>query len=346
MKKQLQKSTVFGFCALPYERPCNPARTRRFQTETGLTSLLILLIIMLLGTAHAASAQDAQHQVSGTVVDMDGEPMAGVNIAVQGTTTGTSTDSEGEFTLTVPDENSTLVFSFVGFDTQETPLDGRDFVEETLELDTAQLDDLVVVGDGTQRRSEITGSVGMVSMDDLEQPSVNALQSLRGKVAGVNIFTNSGSPTGSNRVVIRGVNTINASSEPLYVVDGVVLENIDLLNPNDIESVEVLKDASSTAIYGARGANGVILITTERGASAEEGLIVGYQNDLSVGHMRGKMDLLNAEEFMEVQRRGFANAPEYANYAPGQEPVLTTEDPRLVDVEGNRLCDTEYEDPC
>src|SRR5690625_1269444 len=350
MKKKLQKSTVFGFCAIPYERPCNPVRTRRFQAEAGLTSLLTLLFIMLFGIVHlfgtveAVSAQDAQHQVSGIVVDLDGEPIAGVNIAVQGTTTGTSTDSEGEFTLAVPDENTTLVFSFVGFDTQEIPLDGRDFVEVTLELDTAQLDDLVVVGYGTQRRSEITGSVGMVSMDDLEQPSVNALQSLRGTVAGVNIFTNSGSPTGSNRVVIRGINTINASSAPLYVVDGVVLEDIDLLNPNDIQSIEVLKDASSTAIYGARGANGVILITTERGASAEEGLIVGYQNDLSVGHMRGKMDLLNAEEFMEVQRRGFANAPDYANYAPGQEPVLTTDDPRLFDAQGNPLYDTDWQE--
>ncbi|MFO7901566.1 MAG: TonB-dependent receptor plug domain-containing protein, partial [Pirellulaceae bacterium] len=126
-----------------------------------------------------------------------------------------------------------------------------------LQTDIARLDDLVVVGYGVQRRSEITGSVGIVPADELTPSSFNALQGLRGKVAGVNIFTNSGSPSGSNRVIIRGTGSINASTEPLYIVDGVAMDNgINFLNPNDIESIEVLKDASATAIYGARGANG------------------------------------------------------------------------------------------
>ncbi|HLR31747.1 MAG TPA: TonB-dependent receptor plug domain-containing protein, partial [Fodinibius sp.] len=129
----------------------------------------------------------------------------------------------------------------------------------------------------------------------------------------------------------------------MYVVDGVVMENIDLLNPNDIESIEVLKDASSTAIYGARGANGVILVTTERGATTEEGLIVGYEGDFSVGRLRKKMDVLNAKEFMEVLETGYANAPKYDN-ALTEAPVLTRNDPRLFDSQGNPLYDTDWQE--
>src|SRR5690625_1335882 len=311
-------------------------------TGSSSTKLITVFLILLFGTV-SAFAQNGEHQVNGTVIDSDGESLIGVNVFVQGTSKGTTTNADGEFSLTVSDENSVLVFSYVGFTTQEIAIEGRSTIEVTLQSGTAQLDDLVVVGYGTQRRSEITGSVGMVSEEDLEQPTFNALQSLRGKVAGVNIFTNSGSPTGSNRVVIRGVGTINASSSPLYVVDGVVMENINLLNPNDIQSIEVLKDASSTAIYGARGANGVILVTTERGATAEEGLIVGYEGDFSVGRLREKMDLLNAEEFMEVLETGYANAPKYDDDLT-EPPVLTRNDPRLFDSEGNPLYDTDWQE--
>lgn len=304
--------------------------------------IIAVLFIWLFGTV-SAFAQNGDHQVSGTVVASDGEPLIGVNVSIKGTTTGTTTNADGKFSLRISDANSILVFSYVGFETQEVPVEGRSTIDVTLQSDTALLDELVVVGYGTQRRSEITGSVGMVSQDELEQPTFNALQSLRGKVSGVNIFTNSGSPTGSNRVIIRGVGTINASSSPLYVVDGVVMENIDLLNPNDIESIEVLKDASSTAIYGARGSNGVILISTERGATAAEGLIVGYESDISVGRLRKKMDLLNAEEFMEVLQTGYENAMKY-DPSLTEPPVLTRNDPRLFDSEGNPLYDTDWQE--
>lgn len=288
-----------------------------------------------------AVAQEGEHTVSGTVVDTEDAPLPGVNVSVEGTSTGTVTDEDGEYTLAVPDDSGVLVFSYVGYETQEISIDGQSEVDVVLGLDTEQMDDLVVTGYGTQRRSEITGSVGMASSDDLEQPSFNTMQSLRGKVSGVNIFTNSGSPTGSNRVIIRGVGTINASTSPLYVVDGVVMENIDFLNPNDIESVEVLKDASATAIYGARGANGVILITTERGS--DEALVVGYEGDFSVGRMRGKLDLLNSEEFMEVMEIGYENAPKYDD-GLDEAPELTRDDPRLFDSEGNPLYDTDWQD--
>lgn len=299
---------------------------------------------MLVLTTSQLFAQNNDHVVSGTVTEANGEPLIGVNVSILGTSVGASTNMDGEYTLSLPDPDAVLVFSYIGYQQQEIEVNGRETIDVVLNLDTSQLDDLVVVGYGTQRRSDITGSVGMVTSRELEQPTFNTLQSLRGKVAGVNIFTNSGSPTGSNRVVIRGVGTINASSSPLYVVDGVVMESIDYINPNDIQSIEVLKDASSTAIYGARGANGVILITTQRGADIGESMTVSYNSDISIGRMRGKIDLLNAEQFMEVLEQGYESAPKYGNYAPGEEPVLTRNDPRLFDENGNPIYDTDWQD--
>lgn len=281
--------------------------------------------------------------VSGKVRSNQGEGLPGVSVIVKGTTTGTATDADGKYLLNVPDGNVTLVFSYIGYATQEINVANRSVIDVALLPDIKSLSEVVVVGYGVQRKSDITGSIGIASKKDLEQPTFNVLQSLRGKVAGVNIFSNSGAPSGNNRVVIRGTGTINASSNPLFVVDGVVMENIDVMNPNDIKSVEVLKDASATAIYGARGANGVILITTERGGS-REGVTVGYRLDLSASRMRGKMDVMNAAEFMEVQKTGFRNAPKFNNYAPGQEPVINLTDPRLFDAQGNPIYDTDWQD--
>lgn len=287
--------------------------------------------------------------ISGTVTDAEsGEVLPGVNILVRGTSTGTSTDTEGQFELNVPSLQDTLVFSFIGYQTQEVPLNGRTELDVALQPQTVSGDELVVTGYGVQRKSDVTGSIGMVSGDDLEkQPAFNALQSLRGKVAGVNIFTNSGSPTGSNRVVIRGSGSINADTDPLYVVDGVAMQDgIEFMNPNDIESIEVLKDASATAIYGSRGANGVILITTNRGDAPGEDVTVSYDGSFSVGRMRGGMDAMNAEEFMEVQRRGVENAPLFDDYAPGEEPVLdlSPDIGTLFDEQGNPLYDTDWQE--
>lgn len=284
-----------------------------------------------------------QETVTGRIVDAEtGEALPGVNILVLGTETGGVTDISGEFSISVPSLDETLVISYIGYETVEEAIDGRSTIDIELRPQAVAGEELVVVGYGVQRRSDITGSVGIASRDDLEQPTFNALQSLRGKVPGVNIFTNSGSPTGSNRVIIRGVGSINASADPLYVVDGVVMDNIEMMNPNDIESIEVLKDASATAIYGARGANGVILVTTARGA-AGEGVIVRYNADYGVGRMRGRMDAMNAQEFMEVQRIGIENAPLFSDYEPGSEPVFNPSDPRLFDSQGNPLYDTDWQ---
>lgn len=281
--------------------------------------------------------------VRGVVKSAAGDPLPGVNILQKGSTNGTTTDASGKYSIILPEGDAILVFSFIGYISQEVAVNGRSNIDVSMVEDVKNLEEVVVVGYGVQRKSDITGSVGVASKKDLEQPTFNVLQRLRGKVAGVNIYTNSGAPMGNNRVVIRGMGTINASSNPLYVVDGVVMENIDVMNPNDIKSIEVLKDASATAIYGARGANGVILISTERGGS-KEGLTVAYGMELSVSKMRKKMDVMNAEEFMKVQKMGFENAPKFKTYAPGTEPVINLSDSRLFDAEGNPLYDTDWQE--
>ncbi len=290
------------------------------------------------------SAVQPQNPVSGTITDENGVPLPGVTIVVKGTTKGVVTDIEGRYTIPDVAAGDVLQISFVGMRSMEIPVSDRSMINITMKTDAIGLEEVVAIGYGVQKKSDVTGSVGVVSAEDvLERPAFNALQGMKGKVAGVNVFSNSGSPTGSTRVLIRGINSINTSTNPLYVVDGVVMENFSLVNPNDIERIEVLKDASSAAIYGARGANGVILITTKRGAKRGE-VIVGYDGYISLGHMRKKMDLLNAEEWCEVIKRGYENAPKYRDYAPGTEPEIDFTDPNLFDSNGKPLYDTDWQE--
>ncbi|MBN7811111.1 TonB-dependent receptor [Algoriphagus sp. H41] len=282
-----------------------------------------------------------QETVTGTIVDETGMSLPGVSIIEKGTSNGTVTDVDGKFTLNVASSESVLVFSFIGMQTIEMPVGERRVFDLTMMTDTQGLDEVVVVGYGTVKKSDLTGSVGVVGAEELlKAPVANALQGLKGKVAGVNVFLNSGSPSSSPRVLIRGLGTINSSSQPLYVVDGVVMENIEFLNPNDIESMEVLKDASSTAIYGARGANGVVMVSTKRGAKTT-GEIVSYDGYVSIGVLPKKMDVLNAAEFMEVLERGFAN---HSKYSDSPIPPFTANDPNLFDANGNPLYDTDWQE--
>ena len=290
-----------------------------------------------------AAPPETQSSTTGTIVDGSGAPLPGANILEKGTTNGTQTDFDGNFSIALEDENATLVVSYIGFATKEVLVNGQSDLQISLVEDSASLDEVVVVGYGTQRKSDVTGSVASVDGEALlKRPVNNVLQGLQGRVAGANVYLNSGSPTAAPRVIIRGLGTINSSSNPLFVVDGVVLEDIQFLNPNNIESLEVLKDASSTSIYGARGANGVILISTKRGAKTE-GINVSYDSYFSAGRLRKKLDLLNAEEFLEVVRTGFANTPKYRDDVD-VAPVLTTDDPNLFDSNGNPLYDTDWQD--
>jgi TonB-dependent SusC/RagA subfamily outer membrane receptor len=207
--------------------------------------------------------------VTGKVVDNKGNGLPGVTVLVKGTTNGTSTGADGSFSLQAP-ENSVLVFSFVGYTKQELPVTGAaNGLTVTLAESAQSLNDVVVIGYGTARKSDLTGAVASVSSAQLTQVATSdPVQALQGRVSGVEVTSNSGQPGSGTRIRVRGVGTIN-NSDPLYVVDGIQTSDIGFLLPADIESTEILKDASATAIYGSRGANGVVIITTKHGKAGD-----------------------------------------------------------------------------
>ena len=243
-----------------------------------------------------ACATVSARQVSGNVMLDDtgmGEP--GVNIVVTGTTTGTITDIDGNYTLEVPDGQS-LTFSYLGYESQTiTPTSGT--VNVTLAVESEQLEEFVAVGYGVMRKSDVTGSISSVKGDQLQKtPASNMSQALQGKAAGVTVNSSTGQPGAAAEIRIRGIGSVNGSSSPIYVVDGIITEDISFLSPSDIESTEILKDASSSSIYGSRAANGVVLITTKKGSS--EGMAnisvnayAGFQNAWK------KLDLMGAEDY-------------------------------------------------
>jgi TonB-linked SusC/RagA family outer membrane protein len=316
--------------------------------------LLKLVTLFFLVSASAMAQTITGRVTSGA----DGSPLPGVSVLVRGTTNGTTTDTDGRFSLNVPDpQSSVLVMSFIGFGTQEIPVNNRTTIDVAMAEDVTLMNEIVVIGYGTQKRSDLTGAVGSVNESKLrERPATSLNQALAGKIAGVQVNTNSGRPGGKTNVRIRGFSSINTSNNPLYVVDGVQLpqgnqdqfsQSIDYINPNDVVSIEVLKDASSTAIYGARGANGVILITTKRGKSGEGR--VTYDVDFSVPTVGpNKREALNAEEYMQVEDLAWANMEKFdpAGWAAGKwaylNPALRRTDPRVFDANGNNLYDTDW----
>ena len=206
---------------------------------------------------------DESISVSGTVMDEDGSPLPGATVLEKGTTNGTTTDIDGSFKLDCSEE-AILTISFVGYQTLELPVNKRSVIDVQLELDLEQLEEVVVVGYGSQRKSDLTGAIGVVDGEDIkDNPVQDPLAALQGRVPGLQITSTSGTPGAGFDVKIRGLNSFGSSSSPLYVIDGVLASDISSINPSDIESVSVLKDASSSAIYGARAANGVIVITTK-----------------------------------------------------------------------------------
>jgi len=277
-----------------------------------------LILMMLLFTAVASFAQ----KISGVVTSSsDGLPLPGVTVMVKGTTTGTITGMDGDYSLNASSD-ATLIYSFIGFATQEVAVAGQTTINVVLEEESAMLEDLVVIGYGVQKKSVVTASIAKVSADDMAGTApVRVDNALKGLAAGVNVTSNSGQPGAASRIRIRGTGTIN-NSDPLYIVDGMPIEGgIDYVNPSDIESIEVLKDAASGAVYGARAANGVILVTTKKGKIGKA--VVSYNFSQGWQTAWKHRDVLNAQEYMVMKNTGLINA--------GQEPAY--KDPYNVTVD-------------
>lgn len=245
-------------------------------------------------------------QISGTVSDNTGQPLPGVNIVVEGTSTGTITDVDGNYSLEAPSDGA-LEFNFIGFASQTIQINGRSEINVVLEPTDVSLQEVVVVGYGTQRRENLTGSVTDVRAERMENKPVSSLSSaLQGEAAGVSIV-NSGGPGQEPVVRIRGVGSVNLSSDPLYVVDGMPVGSIEGLDPNSIQSVSILKDASSAAIYGSRAANGVLLITTKKG-NRDEDISINVDASRGTQQMWKTLDLMNREQYMDFATEYLTNA--------------------------------------
>lgn len=273
-----------------------------------VTAFFCLLCIALLGTVSPAFAQEGK-KITGHVVDDTNEPLIGASILVVGTSTGVITDLDGNFNIIVPSGATALQISYVGYETVTVPVPSGNTVNVKMKSDAQMLSDVVVIGYGTQRKSDLTGSVSNVSSKDFNSGLISSPEQLiNGKVSGVQIMSNSGSPTAGSTIRIRGGASLNASNDPLIVLDGVPLEAggisgntgnfLSLINPSDIESMTILKDASSTAIYGSRASNGVIIITTKKGSNDRMKVSLSTTNSIQT---RTKLaDMLSHDEFVDV----------------------------------------------
>lgn len=256
-------------------------------------------IVLTKKAEHTQPVQQQAKNITGTIVDVNGEPVIGANIVVKGTSNGTITDIDGHFTIEA-DSKSVLNISYIGYLTKEIAVGNQQSVRVVLLEDTKTLDEVVVIGYGTQKKADLTGSVANVSAEKLNtQSNANIGQALQGKIAGVDIVSQGGNPGAGSRIMVRGIGTLNNAS-PLFIVDGMYMTGIDHINPNDIASIDVLKDASSAAIYGSRAANGVIIVTTKEGSNTEGKPIVDLSVNAGVSMVSKKLDMLDAQGWSEV----------------------------------------------
>ncbi|SMO54972.1 TonB-linked outer membrane protein, SusC/RagA family [Fodinibius sediminis] len=314
-----------------------------------LISLGVFVAALLL--SGTAAAQDAS-TVSGTVTDQaTGQPLPGVNISVQGTTTGTTTDAEGTYELRVPSLQDTLRFTFIGYEVTTVPIQGRTTIDVQMQPTTISGEELVVVGYGTQRAKDLTGSVSVVDVGQMTQvPETQVAEQLQGQASGVTVLS-SGQPGEEPSVRIRGFSTFG-NNEPLYVVDGVPTQNINDLNSNDIESMQVLKDAAAASIYGSRASNGVIVITTKKGSGDVQinyNAYYGYQVPQS-GNVWNTLNPREMAQSVWTAQRNAGQDPSHPQYGSGEDPVL----PDFIDPPGameedvdisNYFINPHYTDP-
>ncbi|MDX1470216.1 MAG: carboxypeptidase-like regulatory domain-containing protein, partial [Flavobacteriaceae bacterium] len=278
---------------------------RKYFPFLRVGKLFIVFMLIFLGHTENVFAFEKEGQdntITGTVTDSNGMPLPGVNVIEKGTTNGTQTDFDGNYSLIVSSSDAVLVFSFVGMAEFEQVVGTRDQIDVTMEEDKATLDEVVVVGYGTQKKSTLTGSVSTLSGDDVaENPVANISQSIAGRMAGVSMRPNGGQPgMDSPEIQIRGIGTTGNSS-PLVVVDGIIRSNIAQIDPNSIESMSVLKDAAAVAPYGLGGANGVILITTKKGKRGKPQLTLNSYYGIQSPTYDYYDDLLNSQQYMSLR---------------------------------------------
>jgi TonB-linked SusC/RagA family outer membrane protein len=272
---------------------------------------LLSLVIILIASFSTVCAQNS---ISGTVTDaQSGESLPGVNILVKSTSQGTSTNADGAYSFSVESLQDTLIFSFIGYSKQEIPMNGRSELDIDLTPSTFAVEELVVVGYGTQEEQDVTGSVSKVSSAQVaEVPVSDAASALQGRAAGVTVTSSDTRPGSNTTVRIRGRRSLTASNDPLFVVDGIPFSgNISDVNPQNIESMDVLKDASATAIYGSRGANGVVLVTTKRGGNQQTS--VSYDGYFGISNQLEQPDIMSGPEFAEMVREGFRANDDYTS---------------------------------
>jgi TonB-linked SusC/RagA family outer membrane protein len=277
-------------------------RKKKGMLRTGLF-LFSLFLFSFTGSAIAEVRQS--NVITGTIVDATNVPIIGANILEKGTTNGAISDVNGTFVLNISNRNHVLEISYIGYITQEIPIGQNNNFKIVLQEDVHGLDEVVVVGYQTMRKTDLTGAVASVKANELNLTTPSIGQSMVGKISGVQISQVSGAPYVGTKIRVRGTASINASSDPLYVIDGYPANADIFLNPNDIESIEVLKDAASAAIYGSRAAGGVILITTKRGKEGKTQ--VDYQYQFSVSQLAHKIDMLNSMEFADLLVEGRNN---------------------------------------
>lgn len=255
------------------------------------------------------NAQSGQGSIiTGKVTDATGMPLPGVNIVEKGTTNGVSTDFEGGYQIKVKDKNATLSFSYLGFKNQDIPLAGKNSLSISLEEETNTLNEVVVVGYGTVKKSDLTGAVNTIKPETITERNVTSpLEAIQGSMPGVQITSNSGRSGDGYKMVIRGNNSLGGSN-PLYVVDGVPTDNIDFLNPQDIARMDILKDASSAAIYGSRGSNGVVIVTTKSGTTAKAGINVSFESSYGIKEAARLPEMMSAQEWWKFHRTAYMTA--------------------------------------
>ena len=278
-------------------------------------------IVISPDAAKIINKQQGAKKVQGKITDTSGAPLPGVTVQIKGITQGTVTDTNGDYNLPNVPDHAVLVFSFVGMKTQEIPAAGRTTIHVTMEEEAIGIEEVVAIGYGTMKRKDLTGSVASIKSDDLRAPVLQFYQAIQGRATGVFVSNNQAQPGGNVTVRIRGTNSINGGNEPLYVVDGVI--GGGAVNPSDIETIDILKDASSTAIYGSRGANGVIIITTKTGKKGKN--TVSFDAYYGIQSVSKKLDLMNAREYA-----GFVNA---LDVSKGNTPTYPNIDNLTIDTD-------------